>query len=469
MKKITFIISIIALLSLFSCQDKNATDIPAGKGLLNFTVMIPDQPGEYSAKEKGPYEDGQTIIIEVPTTYETPVDLTALEAYASFDNNCYADPPVPSIIDFTEPYEIHVYDGQGNMKTHYIEIETVYPKVQVQEMWRKDNNSLGLQYTNWMDLAANENYVYILDAVQNVGDKIKVYDRKTGDHVSDITVPTSMIAQIHTDASGRLVATRYNLYGAGFRLYVYDEDIQTWEGPIIDYVPIEGEVSVTEQLGLRASLYGDLKNGTAYVYATAPNDMSVYCWTIENGTVKSNVPQVTVYSNARSVWSYATVQRKSSDPNSDHYIAYTHYTGADDTNASFEQFSSTMDITSIDPANYGPRILEFVAFNTNGDEWLAMAYQDTYERWSNTHLALYDITDRSLWNMTPEDSGYNFQFRLFNSKEYGGVNYEQTAGMATVVEQDATWIYVTSAAKGGDNDATAACLMCYKMTYTAQE
>lgn len=469
MKKISLLIGLFGLLSLSACKDKNDLDVPAGNGLLNFTVMIPEQPGEYSATEKGPYEDGQTIYIEVPSTYENPVDLTALEAYASFDNNCYADPPVPSIIDFTQPYEIHVYDGKGNMKTHFIEIVTVYPKVQVQEMWRKDNNALGLQYTNWMDIAADENYVYVLDAVQNLGDKIKVYDRMTGDYVTDITVPTTMIAQIHTDAAGRLVATRYNLYGAGFRLYIYDDSSQTWEGPVIDYVPIEGEVEVIAQLGLRASVCGDLKNGTAYVYATAPNDMSYYCWTIENGAAVSNVPQIVRYSNAQSNWSYASVQRKSADANSSHYIAYTHYTGADDTSASFEEFTLSRDVTSMNPASYGPRVLEFAPFNMNGEEWLAMAYQATYERWSNTHLAVYDITDRSLWSMTPEDSGYNFQFRFYNSVEYGGVNYEQTAGMATVVDADAAYIYVTSAAKGGDNDATAACLMCYKMTYTEQQ
>lgn len=468
-----FLTALAALPMVFitSCKQEDDFDTPAGDGLLNFTVMIPDQDGEYSATKKGPYEDGETIYIEIPTTYENPVDLTALEAYASFDNNCHAEPSVPSIIDFTEPYTITVVDGQGNRKTHYIEIRTVYPKVMVKEVWRKDNNSLRLQYTNSMSMAVNAENIYILDAIQNVGNSVKVYKRSDGSFVEDIVFPEDMtcMAQINTDDAGRLVVTRYNIYGAGFRLYIYDDTKKTWEGPVIDYVPVENEVVLPgEDFGWRATLIGDLKQGKAYVYATAKKDMSYYMWEFTDGVLARNTPTATVYSNAKTDWSYATVRRSSLDANANHYIAYVHTDGANTCESSFEQASPFMDITQIDPSNYGPRIIDFNTFTMNGDEWLAMACQDGPTRYSGTNFSVYDITDRELWSMTPEDSGYNFTFRFYSSATYGGTNYEQQGSVCPYVDGDKAYIYVSSAAKGGENDAEAACVICYEMTYTEQ-
>ena len=113
--------------SLFACTPKENTPTNEGQGLLNFMVKIPEQPGEYGAVKKGPYAPDEEIIIQLPSSYDDPVDITALEAYASFDNDCYADPAVPSIIDFTEPYVITVVFADGSKQTNTIKIEYVYP------------------------------------------------------------------------------------------------------------------------------------------------------------------------------------------------------------------------------------------------------------------------------------------------------------------------------------------------------
>ena len=470
----------LAVVSITSCKPEEDFTGPAGDGLLNFTVMIPDQDGEYSATKKGPYEDGETIYIEVPTTYENPVDLTVLEAYASFDNNCHAEPSVPSIIDLSKPYTITVVDGQGNTKTHYIEVRLVYPRVMVKESWRQDNYALQLQYTHGMSMAVNADNIYILDAIQNVGNTIKVYKRSDGTFVEDIVFPEdiSYIHQINFDDAGRLVCTRHNMYGAGFRLYLYDLKTKTWEGPVIDYVPAaEGEPVLpglengNTELGWRTTLIGDMKQGKAYVYTTTkPGGQEYYMWEFNDGTPVSNNPTVNRYSNAREAWTYAVVRRCSLEADSDHYIAYVNTDGSTYSETSFEQFTTTGDVITMNPANFGMRILDFNTFTVNGEEWLALTYQDSETRYSGTHLAVYDITDREQWSMTPEDPGYNFTFRFFNSSAFGGTNYESLGSVCPYVDGDKAYIYVTSAAKGGnpDEDNVAACLICYELTYTQQ-
>ena len=236
MKHIKLFAGMLMACSLFACTPKENTPTNKGQGLLNFMVKIPEQPGEYGAVKKGPYAPDEEIIIQLPSSYDDPVDITALEAYASFDNDCYADPAVPSIIDFTEPYVITVVFADGSKQTNTIKIEYVYPRVKVEKVWCHDNNTLQFQYTHWLNLAADQKYVYVLDCIQNLGNKIFVLDRMTGEKVEEIDTPQSMMCQIHVDAAGRLAVTRYNMYGAGFRLFIYDPAKKTWSDAIIHSV-----------------------------------------------------------------------------------------------------------------------------------------------------------------------------------------------------------------------------------------
>ncbi len=468
MKNIKLLAGLMTAFALFSCTQPEK-ELPKGNGLLNFVVKIPEQPGEYSATKKGPYAHGEEIIVQIPSSYEQPVDITALEAYASFDNDCYADPAVPSVIDFTEPYEITVVLADGSKQTNTIKIEFVYPRIKVEELWKKDNNELKCLYTHWLNLAADQKYVYVLDAIQNLGDKIKVLDRMTGEVVKEIDTPNSIIAQVHVDAAGRLVATRYNMYGAGFILYIYDAAEEKWSEPVIWYVPDDEKgIVVPAYLGERASICGDLKSGKAYVYATAPDSNSYYCWEFNDG-VPSSEPIITRHAGVKEDWSKCMVKRTSVASDANLYFGYTKYTGAEESSyAGFDMLTPEMDVYSISQVNYGPRILNYQPFTINGENWLALAYQCDYTRWSGSRLAIFDINDLDKWSMTPDDDNYIFDFRLYNSGDWGGTNYEQNAGMAVVCDSDAAYIYVSAAAKGGDpvEDNSRSAVMCYKMTYT---
>lgn len=469
MKKTLKAIAMLALATMaFACGKPEVEEkIDPGKGLLNFTIMIPEDPVEYTATKAGPYAPEETVIVEIPSLYENPTDVTALEAYASFDNNCYADPAVPAIIDFTTPYTLTTVLANGEKQVNYIEVKLVYPSAKVEQLWRTDATAMGLVWYNWANIAVDKDYVYVLDAVQNVGDQIIKLDRKTGEAKGTIALPTSCLANIHVDDAGHLVVTRYNIYGAGFRLFVYDPTANTWAGPIIDYIPIEGVLDLPADFGQIATLVGDVTK-TAYVYTSAPGDDKIYSWKFEGGVPQAE-PTITKYSGTTAPWFHARFRKASASDDANLYASMNFYTGGEDSKAVFQQMTPSFDLTSIDMANFGQRILNFKTFVANGSEWLAMAYQDTYERWSGSHFALFNIQNRDNWTMVPGANRYNFDFRLYNGETYGGVNYEQTNGLDVFTDSDAVYVYVSSPAKGsGDavSDAANTHVTCYKITFT---
>jgi len=258
------------LLLLSSCESPEwGEPTQQDGGLLNFTVKIPGESGEYSSTVKGPYEDGETIYIKVPTTEDEPLDVTNLIPYASLENNCYAEPAVPSQIDFTTPYTIRVKNSKGVYKTNHIEIIPTMPKTNFKKIWFKNSQELGINYPYISGIAVTGDYLLIHDASGgNANNAVKVYNRMTGDLVKEIPTPTTFTMQVKTDDAGHFVVNRYNIYGAGFMVYYY-ENIDSEPQLILNYTAADG---CPVNLGNRMSVKGNLKQVKAYIYATT-NDM----------------------------------------------------------------------------------------------------------------------------------------------------------------------------------------------------
>src|SRR5699024_2585029 len=147
-------------ISLSSCKDPQITggSVNNDVGLLNFTVSIPEAPEEYSAIKAGPYEEGDTLNIEVPTTKKNQLDLNGLEAFASIANNAnIVEPTLGGIQNFTKPLEIIVQDGIGNTQTNYVKILPTLPKTVFEKMWFKDAQTLGIERTNISGMTVSGN------------------------------------------------------------------------------------------------------------------------------------------------------------------------------------------------------------------------------------------------------------------------------------------------------------------------
>ena len=162
----TIATAVLAVLTFMACTEKPVKpDVDPGKGLLNFSVSIPGSGLSYSATKQGPYQPGETIIIEIPSSSENPVDVTSLECYASLDNNCHTDPAVPPTVDFTNPYKITVVLADGSTQVNYIKVELVFPEIKIDFVWQTMATEMNQVVYNDMYVAADDEYVYVLDVM----------------------------------------------------------------------------------------------------------------------------------------------------------------------------------------------------------------------------------------------------------------------------------------------------------------
>lgn len=453
-----------AFLMLCSCESPDMGEpINQTDGLLNFMVQIPGESGEYGATVKGPYEDGATIYIKVPSTEDNPLDVTQLKPYASVENNCRVEPALPGLVDFTTPFKVTVIDSKGVARTNYIEIVPTPPKTIFKKLWFKNSQEMQINYPYISGIAAIKDYLLVHDASGgNANNAVRVYDRLTGNYVKEIKTPTTFTMQVKADDAGHFVVNRYNIYGAGFMVYYY-EDINSDPQLILNYTAAAG---CPANLGNRMSVKGNLKEGKAYIYATTTGNMQYYYWEFNDGVPVSSEPTVVRYANAAANWTYASVQRKSIEDGSDCYISYCIYDANDGTElkkgSRFETFTQDMSITQMNRNNHYYKVLEFDVFNVNGDEFMAMTHQPFWA-WDGTYLRVFEITDKNNWSLVPGDDGYD-KFMLLDSEMYGAINYNRYGDVATYVDGNKAYVYAASAT----SEATKSGVMLYEMTYYPQ-
>ncbi|MGV8095909.1 MAG: hypothetical protein AB2L24_29000 [Mangrovibacterium sp.] len=465
MKKIDLIKIFILFFSihyLCSCESAEMGEptSPQVNGLLSFSVKIPGESAEYRATVSGPYQDGETIYIKVPTSEENPLDVTRLKPYASVENNCYVSPSLPGLVDFTEPFPVTVIDAKGTARTNYIVIEPTLQKTLFKKLAFMSANAISIKNAYISGLAAVGDHLIVHDGGNE--NTIKVYNRLTGQLIKEIVKPTTFTMQVKADGGGHFVVNRYNIYGAGFMVYFY-EHIDSDPELILNYTAADG---CPAELGRKMSVTGNLKEGKAYIYATAPTDMSYYYWEFNDGVLLSSIPTVVRYANAGSNWLYASVKRKSIDADSDHYITYCNYVSPDEDllyGSRFEIYPIDLNIIQMNKNNHYYKIFDFEAFEVNGDEFLAMVHQG-YWSWDATYLRVLEITDRNSFSLTPGGTDYD-KFVLMESEPLGGTNYNRYGDVAVVVDGLDVYIYASVIAH---DDLTKTGILAYMMRYTPQ-
>lgn len=453
----------ILLFGIVSCEQvelhKNST---FDKGLINFSISIPGQATEYSAVKAGPYNDGDTVYVEVPTTEEDPLDVTKLKPFASLENNSKVVPALGGTMDFTTPLEIKVTDGNGVTKRHIVKVLPTLPRTAFKKLWFAKSLDLGVLRTNISGMTVVGNELLVADfnggsTIASVG--VRVYDKLTGMYKKIIAPPTTYCMQVVADDAGHFVVNRYNIYSAGFMLYYY-ESTESTPVLLLNYSAAAG---CPVNLGRKVSVIGNLKQGKAYVYATTTTiDNNIYCWEFNDGVPVNVIPSVIKYAGA-SPWTYAIAKRKSLDGNSDLYISYCNYVSTDTDlkqGSRFSQFSSDMkNIYEMDPQNHFYKILDFEVFTIKDVVFAAVLTQGFYA-WDATHLKVYDITNPAKMKLVSTSEGYN-NFMLFTSEAYGGTNYNRYGDVAVDVSGREARIYASMAT----SDASYSGVMFYKMTY----
>lgn len=431
-----------------------------GEGLIGLYATVEGCTGKYYTTKPFPYPMGADIKIHIPGA--TPEMLQKITLHPTLAEGNTIDATLPS--DLTQSATLTISDANGGFYTHKISVDT--KKANVIKVWEADQTSMNLAWSNRMRLAADDDYVYVLDAVLNYCDGIKVLDRNTGAFVKKMAAPYPneyvCLGDINVDDAGNLIVSRYNYsYGCGLLAYYYDE---TAADPWVCCVYYADE-STPAVLGERVTICGDVKT-QAVLYATATNLNQIYSWNIANGTSYS--PVVEEYTGISGTWHNAIVRRASMAENAPVYVGVTMGTesaGFADASAMFHELG-TENVISSD--NLFARILNYKTFVMNNEEYLAVVFQESWERYSASYLRIYNITDRERWTMIGESERYNEDFNVYQYPGLGGTNYDQSGGIDIVQDDLATYIYVGAPCKGsGDSvyDVSATKVTCFKMTF----
>lgn len=466
-------LTILACLFIGALASCESPDLAEGRtdqvnGLLNVTIKIPGNPAEYSATKKGPYEENEEITVKVPTTDDAPLDLTRLMCTVSLEHNCYMENPFKGETDFTNPVSVTVIDVNGNKHHNTIRILPTPPKTRFSKLWDKNAVELNIASRNITGLAINAQGLN----VQEYDGKIYRYDMKTGSLVTTIEAARSFMIKADTDDAGHLVTARDNTYSAGFMVYYYNETKKE-HILLLDYTAGDG---CPDDLGYEFSVIGDVTSGKAFIYGMAPGMMTIYYWELQDGELvtPANQPNTLRYGPAGGNWDRAQVQRASLDDDSDHYLSFYSPSTADEDDETqegkkgsrFHIFSPYMEVTEMNPQNHAYKILDFKVFTVNDDVFVAFIEQG-YTAWANARVKVFEITKRSMMELSPEDDGYD-KFCLFSGDEIAPTNYNRWGDIAVYKEVTSTGydIYIASTVVGYDTNESR--IRMYKMNYYPQ-
>ena len=120
----------------------------------------------------------------------------------------------------------------------------------------------------------------------------------------------------------------------------------------------------------------------------------------------------------------------------------------------------------MNPQNHAYKILDFKVFTVNDDVFVAFIEQG-YTAWANARVKVFEITKRSMMELSPEDDGYD-KFCLFSGDEIAPTNYNRWGDIAVYKEATSTGydIYIASTVVGYDTNESR--IRMYKMNYYPQ-
>lgn len=448
------------LFGITACQQVDLKEgVTAQQGLLNFSIAIPGQAIEYPASKPGPYANGDTVVVRVPSTEESPVNVTKLKAFASLGHNSVIEPALGGEMDLSKPLAVRVTDGNGIVTNFFVKVVPTLPKTVFSKIWFKSATTLGIKRTNISGLTVVGDNLLVADFNGSLGldNGIRVLNKHTGELVKSIAPPTTFCMQVVADDADHFIINRYNVYSAGFMVYYY-ENVDSEPKLILNYTNAAG---CPTNLGRKVSVIGNLKTGKAFIYATTNGNNLIHYWEFQDGVAVKTEPTIIRYA-AAAPWTYAYVQRKSLDANSNHYLTYCNYISPDPNlleGSRFVSFSNDMEVTPMAKQNHYYKVHGFDVFRVGGEEFTAMLTQG-YWAWDATHLKVFETNNPANFSKVPGAEGYS-NFMLFESEAYGGTNYNRYGDVVADVRGNDIYFYASMAT---DNVNTSG-IMVYRMRY----
>jgi hypothetical protein len=193
--------------------------------------------------------------------------------------------------------------------------------------------------------------------------------------------------------------------------------------------------SATGGIGRRVNLYGDL-NGNAVIMVTESLSGNIYKWNIENGTIVSNTPETLVYGG--DTWTYQSeAQPLGASGNPDYILNHGGEFAL--VNGTSNQKISSFAYGAIGAVWHTPT--EFFKFN-NANYVAALDFGDWWAL-SDGSIALFDITDRSMISVPPDNANFS-RLRVFSSDwiQRGTYNANGTGDLCVKMGEDKIQVYM---------------------------
>ncbi|MBO9198730.1 MULTISPECIES: DUF5018 domain-containing protein [Niastella] len=342
-----------------------------------------------------------------------------------------------TVLNLTQPVPFTVTGVDGSSRTYTLKaVEPVKLNYGVgisRMLWRKSAAELTGFATNDVNRAMAISGNYLAVVVSNTPSTYKIYNRKTGDYVQDMTVPPGSLRSfaIANDTAGHILVSSYAAKNGVFYIYQYNNAFDAAPVKLIQWTnnnpaSIAGDGGV----GRRVNVYGDVTKN-AVIAATAGVSNVVYTWKISNGVLVSNTPTVQIYSSMTGTWSfYAEAQPTGTTGNPDYFINYPAEIALVNGSSNSRSVAFTTEASVV-----GTLHLAMDYFPFNNANFLAVS---TFKNVNSTKagLSLFDVTKASNIGLTSNAAGFN-SFRVFASDDANDLTAASNGnGVA-----DVCWVY----------------------------
>lgn len=352
-----------------------------------------------------------TVII--PYTTE---DISKQTATVELSYYAKISPDPTTVHDYTNPVQYTVTADDGTTAVYTVKVGTPVKVASgfysAKKLWFKSEGDMNFDSYRQITLAVSGDYIAIPTSNEWAsGSEIKYYNRKTGTYVGNMNVSgANGIYALTNDSKGNIIGIN-NIY-AGNNVCIYRWNSVTSSPQQIirtsDWSSITNS-SGSSFYGRKLAVYGDL-DGDAIIMSTTDGTNAgganrILKWTIKNGSVVSQDPDVLTYTKA---WGWvAKAVPTGSTSTSNYFICsnlpiYMDYlNGA--TNTVITSFSS----------NYLPSLRDatpaLTYFEFNNAKYAAVIDASAY----SSAMNIFNITDPSKIGTSSSSSSYSL-FRVFS-------------------------------------------------------
>jgi len=341
--------------------------------------------------------------------------------------------PDPSVArDYSKPVTYTVTADDGTTKVYTVQVGTPVKLAKgfgtVKKLWYKSSGDLGFEDYRQISIATSGDYFVLPNSNEWAsGSSVKYFNRKTGAAAGNLNVTgVNGIYAVANDINGKIVGIN-NLYaGNNVCLYVWDN---VTAAPKLLARTTDWSSVASGFYGRKLSVYGDLSGNAVIMTTTDGTDAgganNVLKWTVTNGTVVSQDPEVITYPKTYSYVAKAVPTGPL--PTSDFYFCsdspgFIDYVSG---TAKTVQYSFSSDFI----ANPRGNVPALTYFEFNNAKYAAVVDASAY----SSAMHIFDVTDPSKISISSSSSAYA-AFHVFDgSADYiacPSPNYNVTADVA---------------------------------------